>query len=403
LAPAPPLLSSGLPSVVKRLGWVSFFTDVSSDMIYPLLPAFLRSLGGGPEVLGVMEGAAEMLSAWIKREAGVRSDRTGLRKPWVVAGYALASIARPMIALAGAPWQVVVLRALDRTGKGLRSAPRDALVAGAVAPEKRGAAFGFHRAMDNAGATVGPLVAFVLMRAADFSARTIFALALVPALVSVAVVLSVRESPASPAVPTSPTSPDSPTPTTQHLPVEARRFLVCVGVFTAGASADSFLLLRLRDLKLDEALLPIAWLSLNAVKAITNVPGGRLADRIGRKRTILLAWAVYVAAYAAFPFAETWTGAWAIMLAYGAYYGLSEGGEKALLSSLAPKEAQGRAFGALHAVTAVAVLPANVLFGFLYAKSAKLAFCTSAAMAAAGLALLLVLVRTPGAADRRGA
>lgn len=388
-----------LPKLVRQLGWVSFFTDVASDMIYPLLPAFLVTIGGGPQALGLMEGVAEMVSALVKREAGARSDRAGVRKPFVLAGYALASVARPLMALAVSPWQIVVLRALDRTGKGIRSAPRDALVAGAVPAERRGAAFGYHRAMDNAGATVGPIVAFVLMRAFDLGVRTVFALALLPALVSVAIVATVREEPREPA-PAPPVREGEAAPPVDAsrapLPPEARRFLLCVTVFTLGASADSFLLLRLRDLGLAEAWLPVAWLSLNAVKSMTNVPGGRLSDRIGRKKTILAAWALYVIAYAAFPLAKTPAVAWAVMLVYGAYYGLSEGGEKALLSNLVPREQQGRAFGTLHAATALAVLPANALFGVLYARSATMAFGASAALAAVGVVLLATIV-TPRA------
>lgn len=392
-------MAAPLPRIVKQLGWVSFFTDVASDMIYPLLPAFLRTIGGGPEALGLMEGVAEMVSALVKRQAGVASDRAGSRKPFVVAGYALASLARPLMALAVAPWQVVLLRALDRTGKGIRTAPRDALVAGAVPEADRGAAFGYHRAMDNAGATLGPIVAFALMRGLDLGIRTVFALALVPALASVVIVSLVRERRAEPEpAPREAATEDAPVDAASApLGPEARRFLVCVAFFTLGASADSFLLLRLRDLGLAEAWLPIAWLSLNAVKALTNVPGGRLADRVGRKKTLLAAWALYVITYATFPFAPTPAVAWAIMLVYGAYYGLSEGVEKALLSSLVPKRQQGRAFGTLHAATALAVLPANAAFGFLYARSAPLAFGASAGLASVGLVLLAALVRPPSA------
>lgn len=393
-----PPAATKLPPLVRKLGWVSFFTDVASDMIYPLLPAFLVTIGGGPQALGLMEGIAEMVSALVKREAGARSDRAGVRKPFVLAGYALAAVARPLMALAGAPWQIVALRAIDRTGKGIRSAPRDALVAGAVPAERRGAAFGYHRAMDNAGATVGPIVAFVLMRALDVGVRTVFALSLLPALVSVAIVATIREGrdgregrDEEPAATSTAKAP--PEVARAPLPPEARRFLVCVTVFTLGASADSFLLLRLRDLGLAEAWLPVAWLSLNAIKSLTNVPGGRLSDRIGRKKTILAAWALYVVAYAAFPLATSPVVAWAIMLVYGAYYGLSEGGEKALLSTLVPREQQGRAFGTLHAATALAVLPANALFGVLYARSAPLAFGASAALASVGVVLLAALVR----------
>jgi MFS family permease len=374
-----------LPVIVRRLGWVSFFTDAASDMIYPLLPAFLVSLGAGAAALGWVEGIAEATSALVKVWAGRLSDGAPARKPFVVAGYGIATFVRPLLSLVAAPWQVVLVRTTDRIGKGLRSAPRDALVAGAVDPANRGVAYGFHRMMDNLGAVLGPLLAFGLARGLGLSPRAIFACAIVPGLFAMAtLVLGVRESPREQAPKKEAGASSS---RAGKLAPGVKSYLLIVAVFTLGASADSFLLLRLLDLGLPVAWAPIVWLTLNASKAATNMPGGRLSDRMGRRRTLVLAWVVYGAAYAAFPLTRSIALTWALIVAYGVYYGLAEGGEKAILADLAPADQRGRAFGALHALTGVAALPANALFGFLYERNASYAFGVGAgcALLAAGL------------------
>ena len=374
-----------LPGVVKTLAWVSLLNDIATEMAYPLLPAFLRSIGAGAASLGMMEGVAESVSSLIKWLTGRASDGRG-RKPFVVAGYGLASVVRPALAVATSAWQVVAVRATDRVGKGLRSAPRDALLAGAVGPEQRGYAFGFHQMMDNIGAVVGPLVAFTLLRTCGLSMRAVFALTIVPGLLAFFWVLRVRET-----APTEPKTTPVSASASAPLPGRLRAYLALVVVFTLGASADSFLLLRMVDLGLDAALTPIVWMSLNASKALLNVAGGKLSDRLGRKRTQVAGWLVYGAAYALFPMTRSIALTWALLVLYGAYYGLTEGGEKALVADLAPAACRGRAFGALHAITGFAVLPANALFGVLYGHHVTLAFGVSAACAGAaaiGLALL---------------
>jgi MFS family permease len=387
---APRFQRKRLPETVFRLGWVSLFTDVATEMSYPLIPAFLATMGAAGQWLGLVEGVAESVGAFVKYVAGAASDRSPVRKPFVLFGYTLSTLMRPLLSLAVAPWQVVALRASDRVGKGVRSAPRDALLAAAIDPEMRAYAFGFHQMMDNIGAVFGPLVAFGLARLAGFSLRAIFAAAIVPGLVAVATLaFGVRETPAPPKVDGAARSAKIP------LDPHVKRYLVAVGVFSLGASADTFLLLRLSHQHLAVAYLPIAWLSLNAMKALTNLPGGRLADRIGHKRTLLIGWLLYAAAYAAFPFAHTIAATWGVMLAYGFYYGLTEGAEKALMSALAPKEQRGRAFGSLYAVTGAAVLPANAVFGALFDAHPEWAFGMGASCAALGAVLLTSFVPNP--------
>jgi MFS family permease len=392
-----------LPTVVRRLGWAAFFTDVAGDMIYPLLPAFLVSLGAGSMALGWVEGIAEATSAVVKVWVGRVSDRASARKPFVVAGYGIAAVVRPLLALAAVPWQVVLVRTTDRIGKGVRSGPRDAIVAGAVDPKKRGVAYGFNQMMDNLGAVLGPTLAFVLAEAFGLVPRAIFACAIFPGLAAVATVaLGVKEA-GGPPVPASPAAPrDSPLPHSlpaggeggrreARLPAAVTAYLVVVAVFTLGASADSFLLLRMLDLGLPVAFSPLVWLTLNATKAATNVPGGHLSDRMGRRKTLSLAWLVYAAAYALFPLTRSVAVTWVLIAGYGVYYGLAEGGEKAILADLAPPEQRGRAFGLLHAITGAAVLPANALFGLLYAWNPTYAFAASAGFAFVAAVLLVIV------------
>jgi MFS family permease len=364
-------------------------------MVYPLLPAFLRSLGAGAATLGAMEGIAEGISALVKWQSGKLSDRPGRRKPLIVAGYALASIARPLIALTVAPWQIVALRTVDRIGKGIRGAPRDAILASAVSHTTRAAAFGFHRMMDNLGSVLGPIIAFVLLQVALLPLRWVFALALIPGLCSVAtLVFGVADPDDAP--PTAPLIAGASSAVAEgaiepSLPSSARWYLLVVAVFTLGASADSFLLLHASRLGLADAWLPVLWLSLAAARAATNVPGGRLADRVGTRPVLIAGWVVYAIAYALFPMMKSVPTYWAMVLAYGTYYGLTEGSEKALLAELVPASQRGRAYGALHAVSGLAVLPANLGFGVLYNVDPALAFTTGAGfalVAAVGLAAL---------------
>jgi MFS family permease len=377
-----------LPLVVKTLAWISLFNDIATEMAYPLLPVFLRTIGAGARSLGVMEGTAESVSALVKWFTGRASDGRA-RKPFVVVGYGVATAARPFLALATSAWQVVAIRATDRIGKGLRSAPRDALLANAVDPAHRGYAFGFHQMFDNIGAVVGPVVAFALVRGFGLSLRAVFALTVVPGLLALIAVTRVRES--APLALSPLPEPRNAIVASAPLPARLRAYLALVAVFTLGASADSFLMLRMVDLGLAVGFVPIAWVSLNASKALLNIAGGKLSDRFGRKRTQVAGWLVYAAAYALFPLTRSIAITWALLVAYGAYYGLTEGGEKALVADLAPADSRGRAYGALHAITGLAVLPANALFGALYASHVSLAFGVSAAcagVAAVGLAVL---------------
>ena len=391
-----------VPPIVRRLGWVSFFTDVASEMIYPLLPALLLSFGGTAIWLGAMEGIAEAVSALVKWRIGPIVDRAGKKKPLILGGYVLATLARPLVAVATAGWHVILLRSLDRIGKGVRSVPRDALLAQSVPLESLATAFAFHRMMDNAGSVAGPIVAFTLLRALELPLRWVIALAVVPGIVSCLVLVVGVKEPDDPAPSAAPivapsaeasASPEANASAREPLPSGVHRYLLVLGLFTLGASADSFLLLRAVELGMSAAWAPLLWLALSGAKAASNMPGGWIADRVGRKRTLVVGWLLYAAFYGAAPFVTTPLAFALLVIAYGAYYGLAEGSERALLAEQAPPSMRGRAFGAMHAVTGLAVLPANLLFGALYTRHVALAFGVSAACAACAALLLLVVVK----------
>ena len=387
------------PSRAPRLGRnvivlavVSLLTDASSEIIYPLLPIFLTTvLGAGASAIGAIEGAAETTSALLKLASGWWSDRVPRRKPLVVAGYALASLARPLVALAQSAGQVLAIRLTDRVGKGIRGAPRDALIAESVDPSIRGRAFGFHRAADNAGAVIGPLIAFALLRWENLPLRTVFLLAAIPGILSVIVlVVGVRETPRDVAPKLEGKGP----PTLRGVPLGRSfwTFLASVFLFTLGNSTDAFLILRANQLGVSVAMVPILWAALHVVKSAAAVPGGALSDRLGRKPLILAGWAVYAAVYFAFGKAsETWH-AWALFLAYGLFFGLTEGTERAMVADLVRRDRRGTAFGWYNLAIGIGALPASLLFGFVWDRwSSSAAFNVGAALAAAAAVVIITV------------
>ncbi|HJR08918.1 MAG TPA: MFS transporter [Pyrinomonadaceae bacterium] len=402
-----------LPRNVVVISLVSLLNDASSEIIYPLLPVFLSvALGASPAVIGLIEGGAESVSSFLKLFAGYFSDRSGRRKTLVVSGYALASIVRPLLGFATSWPQVFAVRFTDRVGKGIRSAPRDAMIADSADPSERGLAFGFHRAMDHLGAVVGPLLGFALLVliASNYNSptlqeyRLIFLAASVPALAAVLVaafairetrrgnVDAARESKnAAPvAVTTAP-----PRFSLRGFDGNFKRFLVILALFTLSNSSDAFLLLRAREVGISTATIPLLWAALHVMKVVSSLVGGDLSDRLGRKTLIVTGWLFYAAVYLGFAFVSTVAGAWTLFLIYGIYFGLVEGAEKALVADLVPADKRGMAYGLYNLAFSITVWPASLLMGALWSwRGASVAFIASACVGTAAALLLALTVHT---------
>ena len=372
-----------LPPVVRRLGAASFFQDVASEMVYPLLPGFLAALGGGPATLGAMESAAEAVVAVVKGWAGRASDRAGRRKPFVAFGYGASALARPLLAFAAAAWQVVALRLWDRLAKGVRTAPRDALLARAVEPGRRAYAFAYHRGLDHLGAALGPLAAAALL-AAGAGARAVFAAATLPALAGLAVVLLglPRES----AAPSAATAPAPAAP----VPPALRRALAAAFLFALANASDAFLLLRAAELGSPAPTLALLWSAFHVVRWAASAPGGRLADRIGARASLAAGWTIYALCYGAFAFAATLPALLLVLVPYAAHAGLVEGAERALAVTLGgAAERAGTSLGAWHRAAGFGAALSSLAFGALWqGVSARAAFLAAAGAALAAVALL---------------
>jgi MFS family permease len=390
----------GLPQNVFAIGLVSLLNDASSEIIYPLLPIFLAtSLGASASVIGTIEGLAESISSLLKLFAGYLSDRLAKRKFLVVAGYALASLARPLLAFAQTWTQVLAIRLTDRVGKGIRTAPRDAMIADTVTTEQRGIAFGFHRAMDHAGAVIGPLIGYLLVVLFVANSRSpttseyskIFLVASIPALLAVLVAaFFMRESPVH-----KPHGAEVKKLSLRGFDGNFKRFLLVLALFTLSNSSDSFLILRAMDAGVSVALIPLLWAAHHGMKVLSSLFGGDLSDRLGRKRLIVSGWILYAAVYAGFGFATNLASLWILFLIYGIYFGLAEGAEKALVADLVRPEQRGTAYGLYNLAFGVTVFPASLLMGTIWDwKGPTVAFLVSAAMGATAALLLLVLVKS---------
>ena len=400
-----------LPAGVWLLGVVSLLNDVASEAIYPLLPFFLTTVLGATAVsLGLIEGAADAISSILKIISGRLSDRWRRRKPIVIFGYALSGTARPFISIATSWWFVFALRFIDRIGKGIRGAPRDAMLADFAERTNRGKVYGFHRAMDHSGAVIGPLLATAFLLAYPSRYRTLFALTAIPGIATVVLLFWVKERKADLKVGTTDkterhrfsmlprSSMDSRSADLQvgSFPSPLKRYLFVLSVFTLGNSADAFLLLRLTEVAGGPQLIPLFWSMLHVVKMSASLVGGSASDRFGRRPLIAAGWIIYAIVYAAFAVS---TSMWALVtwfVIYGVYYGCVEGSERALVADFASPHARGTAFGVYNAVAGIGALASSVLFGFIWnAFGAPVAFASGAALALVAVLLLFVLVPAP--------
>jgi MFS family permease len=382
-----------LSPTVRALGLVSLCTDMSSEMVYPITPIFLtRVLGAPPWTVGLIEGVAESTASLLKLYSGWMSDRLGQRKPFAIAGYGLAAISKPLIAVAGAWGHVLGARFLDRTGKGLRAAPRDALIAENCPADQRGRAFGFHRSMDTTGAVLGPLLGYWFLHSFPGQFRWLYALAFIPALLGVLLLaFFVREQKAATAEDSVRKAPPLPSwRSLSGLSPDYRRYLMIVGLFGIGNSSDAFLLLRAQDMGVNSAHLLLLYALFNTVEALLGYNAGRLSDRVGRRPLLACGYAVFALVYLGFALLHGPAAVWVLFTIYGLYYTLTQGTQKALAADLAHPERRGTEIGAFHFLVGLAALPASLIAGWLYSHVAPAApFLVGACTAATATLLLL--------------
>jgi len=395
-----------LPRAVWLFGFTSLVNDFASEMIYPLLPAFVtQTLGGGALALGILDGVADAVAALFKLVSGYLAERPRLRGPLVVAGYAIAAVIRPLIAAAGTAWHVIALRGTDRVGKGIRAAPRDTIVSDLVPAEVRGRAFGLQRAADHVGAILGPLTAAGLIYV-GMQVRSVFSIAAIPGLVAVVFAwVAVRETGVrGQGVGVREGDTRKPQPLTPNPSSSGFASLTLVLVLATFLRApETLLILRAQDLGVPVALVPILWAALHVVRSSMSYPGGVLADRWGPRRTLALGWLIYAGLALAFAMATTAALAWVIFLAFGVFVGFTESPERKLVAELAPGGRRGRGFGWYHGSLSAVALPGAALFGWIYQnRGAAPALEASAAVTVLALLALPLSSIASGRRPRSG-
>ncbi len=374
-----------LPRNVWLLSIASLLNDIASEMIYPLLPAFLTvTLGGSKSFLGLIEGVADSTASLLKLWSGHWSDRLGQRRGLIVAGYLLTVVSRPLVGLATAPWHVLATRFADRVGKGVRTAPRDAMIADSTPADQHGQAFGFHRAMDHAGAVIGPALGAWFLFYWPEETRTLFLLTIVPGIMVVALLyFGLREAPREPVEPTQVVAPP------KSFSPAFNRYLIATGVFTLGGASDAFMLLRASELGIVIKQIPLLWIGYHIVKSVGNILCGGLVDRVGARVLLIGGWLLHAGVLAGLALAtQPWHACvgFAIM---AVFYALTEPAQRKFVGQLAPKDVAGAAFGRFHFVIGITALPASVIFGKLYdVGGAMVAFSYAATLSVLAIAVL---------------
>jgi len=361
------------------LGLVSLFTDISTEMITPLLPLFLSDILRTPKsFIGLIEGVAEATASILKFFSGYISDKLKKRKFIVTIGYGLSSITKPFFGIVSNAYQVLFIRFMDRVGKGIRTSPRDALIADSISKEEHGKAFGFHRAMDTLGAVIGPFLAFIFLPYFNNNYRSIFLLSAIPAFIAVLIIiLFVRESKKIQRE-----KREIIKISFMGLPKEFKFFIFFVILFTLGNSSDAFLILRASSVGINSKMIPILWVFFNIVYTIFSTPFGILSDKYGRKSVITLGLLVYSLVYAGFAFASKPIHIWCLFLTYGIYYAMVEGNFRAYVADIVPSRTRGTAYGIFHTGVGIALLPASLIMGILWEKlGVKVAFLFGSVLA----------------------
>lgn len=373
------------PPAVRALGWTSFLTDLSSEAIYPLLPAFVRGLGGTSLDIGLIDGAANAVAAVVRLPSGALSDRIG-RRPLVLLGYGFSAIVRPLMGMIATPAQAILIRAADRFGKGIRTAPRDALVTDLVAGDERGRAFGHIRSLDHLGAAVGPLVAMLFLLVMPGRERTLFLLSILPGLATLAVIARFVHDP--PRRTTAPRAIAAPLTRSQAW------LLACVATWSLGAASEQFLLLRAAELGTPPALVPLVWFVTSLAKSLASGRAGRVADSVSPRIVLAAGWLLFAAAYAGLAWAPNLAITIPLVVAVGIAHGVAEPAERTLVASLAPAGRQGGSFGWYALVQGLMALPAGIIAGWLWDRGVggpAIAFATTATLALVASGLLAVV------------
>ncbi|MDP2682657.1 MAG: MFS transporter [Deltaproteobacteria bacterium] len=354
----------GFPKNVFAAGLVSLFMDISSEMIYPILPIFLTTvLGASKSTIGIIEGIAESTASILKIFSGWLSDRLGKRKLLMGIGYGVSVLSRPIMATAGNWTDVLAARFVDRFGKGVRTAPRDAIIADSVENNNLGKAFGFHRSMDTLGAVIGPGIAFFVLAMFMNNFRLVFWLSLIPGIIAVCLIIffitekrHAREGAKLPKL------------TFKDFNGDFRRYILVITVFSIGNSSDAFLILRAESLGIPKEFIPVVYLAFNLIYSISSMPMGILADKIGTRKMVAFSFIFYSGIYAGLAFATGKLHIIALFILYGLFKGMSEGTQRAYLASIAPPERKATAFGIYHMAVGIALLPASIVAGALWDK-----------------------------------
>ncbi len=393
MAEAAPELPPRFRRNLYAFGATSFFNDTASEMAYWVLPAFLASIGAGPEKLGIIEGIAESVASFAKLFSGYLADRFGRRKPVVVSGYVVANAVKPLLALATAWWHVLGVRFADRLAKGIRGTARDVMLAESVEKKRVGSAFGFLQAMDSAGAIAGPLLALAIL--AHYSVRGVFWAAAVPGAICIAVAfLGIRETGRSPGRSAEPSSTAVQGENAQlitGLPASFYYMLLAVTLFSLGNSSDMFLVLRAESAGIPVRQAPLLGLVFNLTYTLLSWPAGRLSDRVSKRALAAVGYLVFAGVYVVFGLAPSMSALWVTMASYGLFYALTNPVLRALVAGTVAPEIRGRAFGVFYFVTSVATLLASLITGALWKRfGAEVPFLLSAGLAVVAAVLLLL-------------
>ncbi len=352
----------GLEKNAFFTGLTSFFTDTSTKMVYSVMPLFLLSIGASKTTISLIEGIAESTASLLKAISGYWSDKIGKNKPFMVIGYGITAIVTPLYALARIPIQILFFRFFERIGKGLRAAPRDSLICGSIKKNEAGKTFGFQKAMDNSGAIVGPLIAFLLLSFFPLNYTSIFLFATIPAIFGVlTIVIFIKEAKAEKKETTNNIS-------LKQLPKKFYFFLIIIFVFTLGNSADALLLVKTSETGIAKSYIPFVYMIFNTVSVLLAIPIGKLSDRIGREKLIILGFLVYAIVYYFFGRFNSINIFIFLFMLYGFYSALTDGSQKAMISDIVSKDLKGTGFGIYHAVLGITLLPASLIAGLLYDK-----------------------------------